>query len=102
MSVNFRNKAKNFIRDLGKHANKNDAEFLQRYFRTGKGQYGEGDVFIGVRVPAIRKICRVYKELSLPEIEKLLLSSVHEHRFGGVILLCLQYEKSGLKQREKI
>ena len=95
-------KAENFIKDLQKFANKSDAKFLQRYFKTGKGEYGEGDVFLGVRMPALRRVCQVYKNLPLLEIEKLLKSPLHEHRLGAVILLRAQYEKADKNQQKNI
>lgn len=86
---------------LKKHASSDDAIFLQRFFKTGKGQYGEGDVFIGVRVPQTREVCRQFKDLPLTEIQKLLDSPVHEHRLAAVILLAKQFPKAfEQKQRE--
>jgi 3-methyladenine DNA glycosylase AlkD len=68
-------------------ASSDDAEFLQRFFKTGPGQYGEGDVFIGVRVPQTRAIAKRFAQLTLAEIDALLDSEVHEHRLAGLILL---------------
>lgn len=64
-----------------------DADFLQRFFKTGPGQYGEGDVFIGVRVPQTRAVAKQFAMLPLAEIDELLDSQVHEHRLAGLILL---------------
>ncbi len=61
---------------------------LMRFFRTGPGQYGEGDQFLGIRVPATRTVCRKYKgQISFTEIEKLLYSHWHEVRLCGFLLL---------------
>lgn len=70
-----------------------DAEFLQRFFKTGPGQYGEGDVFIGVRVPATRAVVRRFRGLDLDQIDVLLDSAVHEHRLAGALLLVAHYTK---------
>jgi 3-methyladenine DNA glycosylase AlkD len=84
------------------HASVRDAEFLQRFFKTGAGEYGEGDIFIGVRVPPIRIICKRFTELSLEETQKLLDSSVHEHRLAALIILTIQYPKATEPDRQKI
>lgn len=74
-------------------ANPDKAAFFPRFFKTGPGEYGEGDQFIGVTVPNIRVVARLGKDTSLPEIEKLLLSPWHEDRLLAVILLVKQFEK---------
>lgn len=79
---------------LQTHANPEDAAMVQRYFKTGEGQYGAGDVFIGVRVPDTRKVCKTFKNLPLAEVERLLESEIHEHRLAGVILLANSYAKA--------
>jgi 3-methyladenine DNA glycosylase AlkD len=76
---------------LAEHAHPADALHLQRFFKTGPGEYGEGDVFIGVRVPATRAVVRQFRELALPQIELLLDDPVHEHRLAGVLLLVERY-----------
>lgn len=83
-----------FIKELNKHANSYNAVFAQRFFKTGAGEYGEGDVFIGVRVPQTRKVCSEFKDLELSDIQKLFDSEVHEHRLAAGILLANQYKKS--------
>lgn len=87
-------KASNVISKLKAYAKPEDAVFLQRFFKTGKGQYGEGDVFIGVRVPQTRSVCKLYADLPLGEVQKLFDSDVHEHRLAGAIILTYQYPKS--------
>jgi len=78
---------------LQEYASDLDAVFLQRFFKTAEGQYGFGDVFIGVRVPQTRIVCKQFQDLPLPEIQKLLDSVVHEHRLAGLIILTIQYAK---------
>jgi 3-methyladenine DNA glycosylase AlkD len=93
--------ATKIIEAIAKHASDNDAIFLQRFFKTGPGQYGEGDVFIGVRVPQTRKVCKDFKNLSANELKKLLASPVHEHRLAATIIMSGQYKKADptLKQQ---
>ncbi|WP_424807945.1 DNA alkylation repair protein [Rhodococcus sp. 27YEA15] len=69
-----------------------DALHLQRYFKTGPGEYGEGDVFIGVRVPKIRAVIKQHPDLALDEIRVLLESEVHEHRAAGLLVLVAQFD----------
>lgn len=73
--------------DLQKAANPEKAKFLARYFKTGKGEYGEGDVFLGLTVPQIRTIAKKYKNISLKETERLLHSKFHEYRLTALIIL---------------
>lgn len=79
---------------LETYANVDDAVFLQRFFKTGAGQYGEGDIFIGVRVPKTRLVCKTFKLLPLSEVQVLLDSPVHEHRLAGLIIMTLQYPRA--------
>jgi 3-methyladenine DNA glycosylase AlkD len=75
-------------------ASPTQARHLQRFFKTSKGEYGYGDVFLGVTVPQIRKIANEYKDLSLPQIDKLMASKFHEVRFCGLVILTLQFKSS--------
>ncbi len=74
--------------------NPQKAEFFPRFFRTGPGDYGEGDQFIGVVVPNQRAVAKQFKELPLNEIEHLLESPFHECRLTGLLILVSQFEKS--------
>ncbi|WP_327142342.1 DNA alkylation repair protein [Nocardia sp. NBC_01327] len=73
--------------ELGKVADAADAVHLQRFFKTGPGEYGAGDVFIGVRVPKMRAVVKGFAGLPLSEIDVLLDSAVHEHRLAGLVIL---------------
>lgn len=79
---------------LANYASDADAVNLQWFFKTGPGEYGEGDQFIGVRVPMIRKVCKEFKHLPLTEAQKLIESPFHEHRMAGLIVLTLQYPRA--------
>jgi len=71
------------------------------FFKTGKGQYGEGDRFLGIRVPAMRKVALRFRSLPLSDIKRLLASPLHEHRFVALEILVSRYEQgSGEEQRE--
>jgi 3-methyladenine DNA glycosylase AlkD len=78
------------------------AKVLQRFFKTGPGEYGEGDRFLGIVVPAIRKQVRELHDTPLPEVKKLLRSSVHEERLLALLLFVKKYEKGDDALKEKI
>lgn len=78
------------------------AKHSQRFFKTGKGEYGEGDQFLGIRVPQIRKVAKRFKKLSLDEIEKLLHSDFHEERLCALIILVNRAEKAPPEKLENI
>jgi 3-methyladenine DNA glycosylase AlkD len=94
------------IEDLKKQlrlfANVEKATILQRFFKTGKGQYGEGDIFLGVIVPDTRKVAKKFVDITLPEIKEILYSKVHEERLCALLLLVEKFSKADDKEREKI
>lgn len=71
-----------------------DAAHLRRFFKTGPGEYGEGDVFLGVRVPATRAIVRRFADLPFDEIEILLDSEIHEERLAGLLILAARFDRA--------
>jgi 3-methyladenine DNA glycosylase AlkD len=78
------------------------AVFVSRFFKTGKGQYGEGDIFIGVSNPDARQIAKKYAQISLLETEQLLQSPIHEHRFVALVLLTHRFAKSRGEAQENV
>jgi len=86
-------------KELQDLADDEQAKNLQRFFKTGKGEYGEGDIFLGIKVPVQRDIAKKYSGLSLPKIQELLKSKIHEHRLTGLIILSNKYKES--KEEEK-
>jgi len=78
------------------------AEHSQRFFKTGKGEYGEGDRFLGIRVPVIRKQVRKYRSLSIDETMLLLKSPFHEERLFGVLLLVQKFARSDEPEKKEI
>ena len=94
--------AKQVIADLKSLASAGKAAELQRFFKTGPGDYAEGDLFIGVVVPQTRKVAARYKELPLTEIAKLTNSDIHEVRLCGLIILTNQFKKTrDLNEKKK-
>ncbi|SDL00162.1 3-methyladenine DNA glycosylase AlkD [Catalinimonas alkaloidigena] len=78
---------------LEQASNPSDALFLQRYFKTGPGEYGEGDRFRGIRMPPLRALAREFRTLPLPEVERLLRSPFHEDRMLALLMLVLHFSK---------
>ena len=87
------------LRSLG---NQQDAAFLSGFFKTGPGQYGEGDVFIGVRVPVIRKVAKDFRGLPLAGVECLLHSPFYEERLAALVILVMQVAKADAKAGKQI
>lgn len=92
----------NLRKDIRKKANKEKAKNLQRFFKTGKGEYGEGDLFLGVMVPEQRKIAEKYKHLPLKDLAGCISGKFHEERLTALLILVLKFKKAGEKDREEI
>jgi 3-methyladenine DNA glycosylase AlkD len=88
--------------DLKNEANEKQAAILQRFFKTGKGEYGEGDIFYGIKVPVQRRIAKKHKDISLTDLQVLLDSSIHEERLVALFILVDQYTKGNDKTKETI
>jgi 3-methyladenine DNA glycosylase AlkD len=95
-------KAEDVIRALNTYIDRKKTEFLPKYFKTGKGEYGEGDIFIGVVVPNQRLVAKKYLELPLPQIQKLLSSNIHEHRLTALLILTYQFPKADERMKKTI
>ncbi|QQR83464.1 DNA alkylation repair protein [Candidatus Peregrinibacteria bacterium] len=92
-----------FKKDLLAHANPEKAIFLQRFFKTGKGEYAEGDVLLGITVPNLRTVTKKYHaKLTLDDLEMLLHSKEHEFRLAALMGLVLKYEKGDEKIKKTI
>ena len=94
--------AKDLKKELGFYTNFEKAALLQRFFKTGKRQYGEGDIFLGIIVPNTRIVAKKYVELSLSEIRKVLYSKIHEERLCALLLLVEKYKKADETNKKKI
>ncbi len=79
--------SKEIKKELRKYASSERKKTNEWFFKTGKGQYGEGDKFIGVRVPDIRKVAKRFMEIKLPDLEKVLRSEIHEERLLALLIL---------------
>jgi 3-methyladenine DNA glycosylase AlkD len=90
------------LNDLNKLKNPQKAPFLQRFFKTGKGQYGEGDVFLGLVVPQERLLAKKYCDLSYFDLQQLFDSRVHEQRLIALFILISQYQRAKELERKKI
>jgi len=89
------------IKEFQKLENPEKAIHLQRFFKTGKGQYGEGDIFLGITVPEQRKIANKFN-LSLDELQKLLDSKIHEHRLTSLFILNKKFKKADKREKQEI
>jgi 3-methyladenine DNA glycosylase AlkD len=83
-------------------ANKEKAEILQRFFKTGPGEYGEGDVFIGVKVPDVRKVAKDFRDTTIGDIIVLLESAIHEERLLALFMLVQKYRSGNNRTKEDI
>ncbi len=95
-------KASDIIRELRRAADTSKVADYQRFFKTGPGQYGEGDVFLGVSVPKTRAIIRGKHTLALSEIEILFRSRYHEARLAACLLLVARYEHAPIDEKTPI
>ena len=88
--------------DLGQYKNSRKARDLQRFFKTGPGEYGEGDKFLGITVPMIRKTAKKYHDMELAEAETILKSPIHEERFLALVILVHKFRNSDEMGRKRI
>jgi len=87
--------------ELKKQENPKKARLLQGFFKTGKGEYGEGDIFLGIVVPEQRKIAKKFSHLNLNDLQKLLETKIHEKRLITLLILLIQYKKAKKEKNEK-
>lgn len=94
--------AKEISHNLQRLADPAIAQQSQRFFKTGKGDYGEGDQFLGIRVPVLRKQAKTYEATPIHEIQALLESAFHEKRLCALLILVRQYKKGDTAKQEQI
>jgi 3-methyladenine DNA glycosylase AlkD len=90
------------LKEIYSHQDRNKAQILSRFFKTGKGQYGEGDIFLGLTVPVSRKIALKYKDISNTDISCLLKNKIHEIRLIALLILVFKYKKADFKIKKEI
>jgi len=89
-------------KQLRKSSSKKQAKILQRFFKTGPGEYGQRDIFLGVKVPETRRVAKLFKDLSLTNTIKLLKSSIHEERLLALLILIQKYKEAEEREREAL
>ena len=87
------------IQELG---SREKAKVSQRFFKTGPGEYGEGDVFVGVKVPELRKLAKEYQKITVKEVKQLLRSAIHEERLLALFILVRKYSKGNETEKKRI
>lgn len=90
------------LQSLRQHINAEKAIVLPRFFKTGKGEYGEGDRFLGVTVPNIRLVAKQYSNAPLEVASRLLDSEWHECRMCALLILVIQYKKAKKELKQEI
>lgn len=86
-------------REIKRSANKEKAQIMQKFFKTGEGEYGFGDIFLGLTVPQSREIAIKYQELSFEEVAELLKSEIHEERLIALLILVHKFQTDEMLQR---
>ncbi len=101
-STEERMTAETIRKKLRRLSSRKKAKILQGFFKTGPGQYGEGDIFLGITVPVLRKVSKEHAGMPLSEVVLLLRSSVHEERLLSLFMLVYSFTKGGTAVQKKI
>lgn len=94
--------AKEIQQELEMYIDPVKKEYLPKFFKTGKGQYGEGDKFLGIVVPNVRLVAKKHREESFETVKELMRSEYHECRLCGLLILVERFKKSDEKDRKEI
>lgn len=94
-------RAEDFLSALQEEASPRKARELQRFFKTGVGEYAHGDIFLGITVPTTRKLARDYFDLTLPELRKLMKSQFHEARFSALVILVQKFKRANSREEQE-
>ena len=92
----------NITKRLRKMGNKEQAAISQRFFKTGPGEYGEGDIFLGIKVPVLRKLAKEYQDLSIMAVKTMLGSKYHEQRLLSLLIMVDQFSKGDQKKKKDV
>ncbi len=95
-------KLNNLKKDLSKFERPEKAKFLKRFFKTGKGEYAEGDFFLGLMTDETRSVAKKYLDLNFSDLEKLLSSNIHEERVVALMILSKKFDKADKSERKEI
>ncbi len=95
----MKNKLENLVKELKTAGHPDKAKLLSGFFKTGKGQYGEGDIFLGIYVPIQRAISKKYTDLDFSDLATLLKSKVHEHRLAALYILVAKFKQGDAKEK---
>jgi 3-methyladenine DNA glycosylase AlkD len=90
--------ARDVREELQRLADPEKAKILQRFFKTGAGEYGEGDIFLGVTVPKSRQVAKTFGQLALDEVKILLYSAIHEERLVALLILVQRFNDASDKE----
>ena len=94
-------RAEDFLSALQEEASPRKARELQRFFKTGFGEYAHGDIFLGITVQTTRKLARDYFDLTLPELRKLMKSQFHEARFSALVILVHKFKRANSHEEQE-
>src|SRR5438128_4637446 len=83
-------------------ADTNTAKVLQSFFKTGSGEYGEGDVFLGIKVPPLRILATEFEDATYGTLKTLLTSKIHEERTLALMVLVRQFDRGSEERREQV
>ena len=88
--------------EISQLANPEKARILQGFFKTGKEQYGEGDIFLGISVPEQKKVAKKFKEIELQKLTQFMQSKIHEERLVTLLILVQKFEKGNEAEKKKV
>ncbi len=96
------NTLQNLKKDLRKFERPTKAKILTRFFKTGKGEYAEGDSFLGLKTDETKFVSKKYKDLNYKDLKTLLLSKIHEERMTAIMIMVERFKKGDFKTKEEV